>query len=183
MTPPFEPQGPRARWRIVYDILTARKVGDTVTYDEMAAALELDPDDDRHAIQMAMQRAGKEFLRVDNHAVASVPNVGYRIVEPEEHMKLAQAQQRRSNLALSRGKDSVTHVDLSGMEPEVRKSFEVVARAFAMQMEFNRRMDVRQSQLETVLDTVVNRTVRTDEEVRELKARLERLESKDDPKT
>lgn len=179
---PFEPQGPRARWRIVYDLLTAHEVGDTVTYDAIADALDMDPTKNRHAIQMATGRAGKEFLLVAGHAIAAVPNVGYRIVEPEEHMKLAQVQQRRSNQALVRGRETVTYVDLSGMEPDVRKSFEIVARAFAMQMEFNKRIDVRQQELETALDTVVNRAERTDEEVRELKARLEALESKDEPK-
>ena len=45
-----------------------------------------------------------------------------------------------------------------------------------MQMEFNRRTDVRQKKLEDALDAVREKSTRTDEEVAELRARLDRLE-------
>lgn len=66
------------------------------------------------------------------------------------------------------------------MDIESRKAFEAVARAFAMQMEFNRRFDTRQKRLEDVVETVSNRAERTEAELEELRARLARLENRVD---
>ncbi len=173
---PFEPAGETARWRILYDLLSGRTVGDVLNYEVMAEALDLDPIEDRHTIQLAMRRASRELELENKHAVEAVQNVGYRIVEPEEHLRLARGQQRRASRALARGHSKVVNVDLSNVDPEVRNAFQVVASAFAMQMEFNRRTDVRQKKLEDALDAVREKSTRTDEEVAELRARLDRLE-------
>lgn len=70
----------------------------------------------------------------------------------------------------------VVHVDLTGMDPAVRQVFEATVRAFAMQMEFNKRFDVRQKRLEEAIESMTERTGRTEEELAALKARLRRLE-------
>lgn len=176
---PFNPVGDIARWRTIYDLLSARAVGDVLTYEDMAEALDLDPVKERHTIQVAMRRAAKELEQEDGHAVEAVVNTGYRIVEPTEHLRLARQQQRRSSRALARGHSKVVNVDLSGVDPEVRQAFQVVASAFAMQMEFNRRTDVRQKKLEASLEAVREQSTRTDAEVAELRKRLERLEKGD----
>jgi len=180
MTPPFKPLGDIARWRIIYNLLTVRQVDDILTYDEMGDALNLDPVKDRRIIQGAMPRASKEFEESDKHALTAVPNIGYRIVEPEEHLRLAKDQQRRSSRALVSGRSKVVNVDLSEVAPEVRQAFQVVASAFAMQMEFNRRTDIRQKKLEQSLDAIRDKTTRTDNEVAELRDRLKRLEERDE---
>lgn len=173
---PFEPAGEKARWRMIYDILVKRDIGDVITYEEMAEVLELDAEADRHAIQMAVRRAAKEYESADLRALDSVPNEGYRIVEPTEHMRLARKQQKKSHRALARGHSKVVHVDLSGLDPDARKAFEVVAQAFAMQMDFNRRMDVRQKRLEQTIGTINQKHDRSVEEIEALKERLARLE-------
>lgn len=175
---PFEPIGERARWRVLYDLLLTCSVGDALTYKQMAEVLDLDADADRHAIQMAMRRAAREYEVEDSRALESVPNQGYRIVQPTEHLRLAHNQQRKSHKALARGHSKVVHVDLSGLDPEIRKGFEVVARAFAMQMDFNRRMDVRQRRLETVVSSISERHDRSEDEIAALRERLERMESR-----
>lgn len=177
---PFEPSGDVARWRVLYALLADLTIGDVLTYETMAESLELDPVQDRHTIQVAMRRAGKELEHADKRAVEAVQNTGYRIVEPEEHLRLARGQQRRSTRALARGHSKVVNVDLSNVDPEVRNAFQVVASAFAMQMEFNRRTDIRQKRLEDALETVREKSTRTDEEVAQLRARLERLEKAHD---
>jgi predicted nucleic acid-binding Zn-ribbon protein len=45
-----------------------------------------------------------------------------------------------------------------------------------MQMDFNRRLDVRQKRLESVMESVTERTERSEEEIAALKERLARLE-------
>lgn len=179
---PFRPVGDRARWRIIYDLLSKRGVGDVLTYDEMAAALELDPKKDRMTIQLAMRRAAKELESVDKHAVDVIPNEGYRIVEPTEQVGLAKRHQRKANRSLVRGQSKVVNVDFNLIDPETRKAFEVMAGAFAAQIDFNRRMDVRQRNLERAVEAVTHQTEaqaqRTDEEIAELRGRLHRLEEK-----
>lgn len=173
---PFEPIGSQARWRTVYGLLCATATGDVLTYEAIGAALGLDPDSNRHAVQMAVRRAAKEHEENDRRAIEAVPNEGYRVVEAPEHLRLARGQQKRAGKALARGQSKVVHVDLSGMEPETRRAFEVVARAFAMQMDFNRRFDVRQAKLEETITSMSERTERTEQEIADLKARLARLE-------
>jgi hypothetical protein len=178
---PFIPLGDVARWRTIYDLLTTRQVDDVLTYADMADALNLDALKNRRTIQTAMRRAAKEFEQVDKHAVTPVPNIGYRIVEPEEHLRLAKDLQRRSSRALVSGRSKVVNVDLAGVSPEIRQAFQVVASAFAMQMEFNRRTDVRQKRLEQSLDAIREKTTHTDNEIAELQARLQRLEDRERP--
>lgn len=174
---PFEPIGERARWRVIYDLLRKKNVGDSLTYDEISEAIDLHPQNDRHAMQMATRRAAKELEQVDERALEPIANVGYRVVEPREHLRLARLQQKKSQRALESGHSKVTHVDLSGMDVETRRAFEVVAIAFSMQMEMTRRLDVGQKRLEAAVASVVERTERSEEELAELRERLERLES------
>lgn len=173
---PFQPVGSRARWRVLYDLLRPLRVGDLLTYDQMAAALELDPEADRHTIQLAMRRAARELETVNKHTVDVVVNKGYRVVEPEQQLGLARRHQRKASKSLVRGQSKVVNVDFNLIDPETRKAFEVMAGAFAAQLDFNRRMDVRQANLEKAVDAVAGQADRTDEEIAELRARLRRLE-------
>lgn len=176
----FLPVGDVARWRLIYQLLKPCQVDDVVTYDRMGELLELDPVKDRHIIQMAMRRAAQEFEQVDKHAVDSVKNVGYRVVRVQEHIGLARRQQRKAGRALESGHSKAVNVDFNDIEPETRKALEIVGRAFAMQMDFNRRFDVRQKKLESVMETVVTQVdgidKRSQEEIAELRERLARLE-------
>lgn len=174
---PFTPIGEHARWRTIYNLISQTPTGSVITYEQIAVPLNLDPAAARHPIQMACRRAAKESEEAGGRALEAVRGVGYRIVEPEEHLRLAQIHQSKSSRSLVRGKSKVEHVDLSGMEPEVRKTFEVVARAFSVQMELARRLDMRQSKLESALESVQHSTERSAEEIAVLRARLDRLEA------
>jgi hypothetical protein len=177
---PFQPIGDQARWHTVYALLIRTKTGDVLTYEAIGEALELDPKLERHAIQMAVRRAAKEHEEADNRAIESVPNKGYRVVEAPEHLRLARGHHRRASKALARGQSKVVHVDLGALDPETRRAFEVVASAFAAQIEFNKRFDVRQKRLEQAFEDIAARTdkteQRTEQEIADLKARLARLE-------
>ena len=173
---PFNPIGERARWRTLYEIVRQTPTDSEVTYEALAAALALDPEADRHTIQLAMRRASKESEVKDARALEAVPNVGYRVVKSAEHLRLAKNQQKKSHNALVRGQSKVEHVDLAGMEPEIRRAFEVVAQAFAMQAEFMRRTDIRQRKVEAAIAEVQGQSSRSEAEISALKERLARLE-------
>ncbi len=174
---PFIPAGDQARWRTVYELLVKAPTDGTVTYEELGDALGLDPAGDRHLIQMAVRRAAREHEVRDNRALDAVPNVGYRIVRVPEHLVLAQRQQRKAGKALERGRSKVEHVDLTGIDGDTRRAFEIVAQAFALQADFNRRLDIRQKKLEQQVASAMSAQEHTSDELAELRARLEKLEA------
>lgn len=174
---PFKPAGDRARWRMVYDVLCAASIGDLITYEQLGEATGLDPVTERQKIQMAVRRAADEYLDTDKRALDVVIDEGYRVANASGHLVLARRHQSRATKQLQRGHDKASKVDLSGVEPETRHALEVVAQAFALQMDYNRRLDVRQQRLEDALTDVTERSERTEAEVAELRARLERLEN------
>jgi hypothetical protein len=176
---PFTPVGDRARWRVVYSELAGLDVDQVITYEQLGEALGLDATKDRHRIQMAVRRAAQEHEQVDKRALDVVTNVGYRVVRAPEHVGLARRQQRRSSRALVRGHSKAVNVDLNGVDQATRQALDTVARAFAMQMDFNRRFDVRQRHLEDTLSTVAGKADRSADEIAELRSRLDRLEDSD----
>ncbi len=175
---PFKPLGDEPRWRTLYDLLRGLDVGDILTYERMANALGLDAVQDRSTMASAMRRAAEEYAEQDKRAIEVVRNEGYRVVDVSTHLKLAHVHGRRAGTQLELAYSHVTNVDLSGVDPEVRKGFEVVARGFLEQMEINRRLSARQRRTERALDAVAQRSDRTDEEIAELQARLQALESR-----
>jgi hypothetical protein len=153
-------------------------VDEVLTYEAMGALLNLDSVTDRHPIQMAMRRAARELEQINKHAVDSVPTVGYRIVAASEHVGLAKRHQGKAGRSLVRSYSKVINVDLNGASPELRRVIDVCATVLAAQMDFNRRMDLRQSNLERAVESVVTKTDRTEEELAELRERLARLEQR-----
>jgi hypothetical protein len=177
---PFQPAGEVARWRVVYDLLREVPTGEILTYEVVGKALDLDPDMDRHRIQMAVRPAAKHHEEWDKRSVEAVANEGYRVVETPEKLRLARNDQKKSSRALARGQSKVVNVDLNGLDQDTRKAFEIVAIAFAEQREFVRRLDIRQTRLEEAVKAVSTRSDRTEQEIAELKERLARLEGKED---
>jgi hypothetical protein len=181
---PFQPSGEQARWRVAYGVLQAAEVNSVVTYDELGEALSLDPDRDRHAIQMAIRRAAQELEEQDKRAIDAIPNKGYRIVEAPEHLVLARRHHRKAGRSLARGHSKAVNVDLTGVDPDVRRALEVTAQAFSLQMDFNRRFAVRQSQLEQavreITDTQTTDRQRSADDIAMLRERIERLERERD---
>jgi hypothetical protein len=173
---PFAPLGTEARWRVIYELLEPLQPGTILTYDRMGEALNLDPHDDRHTIQMAMRRAAKEFEIIHKHAVDSEPNVGYRIVEAPEHLTLAKAHKRKAGRALVRGHSKVVNVDLTGVEPQTRNAIQALAQVLSLQMEFNYRSEMRHRKSEEATAAITDRQERDHDELAELKARLARIE-------
>lgn len=175
---PFKPVGDVARWRILYGLLVDTPVGALLTYEAMADALGLDPVRQRAAISSAMRRAAEEHEEKDKRAVEAVRDEGYRVVDVEDHLRLAHIHGRRAGTQLEIAYSKVTNVDLSGVDPEIRKGFELVARGFVEQMEINRRLSGRQRRMEKVLDGLTEHSGRTEEELTQLRERLKALETR-----
>jgi hypothetical protein len=173
----FTPVGERARWLDILDLLRTAEINAVVTYEQMGEVLGLDPDKDRATIRSAVYRAAREHEEVDKRAVRAVPNVGYRIAEPQEHLGLARRHQRRSSRSLVRGHSKAVNVDLSKIDPETRKALDVVANVIALQQDFARRAETKLNAHDRAIKQLTEARDRSDEERQEFRERLERLEA------
>lgn len=175
MTAPFQPaDGNEARWKKVYQRIKGMPVDSVLTYTELG---EMFPGLDRGSLQTVIRRAQKEFLEKDRRTLRNVRGEGYRAAAPDEHVQIARWHQERSVKSLRRGHDAVTHVDYNEMSPEVRALTEATGRALANQLDYIRRMDIRQKRLEEVLTETVDRTDAHEDQLKSLQERLARLEN------
>lgn len=90
---PFTPKGERPEWRIVYeDLLADADFGRIVTYDELTEVLGRD-----FAINRApIYRARLELGDLRKRWLEAVPNKGYRVIEANEHLRIATAHKRKA---------------------------------------------------------------------------------------
>ena len=172
MPRPFEPIGDVARWRTLYEVLSSAKVDDVVTYADMAEALELDAERDRQAIRSAVTRAATELLEVDKHAIEAVPDKGYRIVKPAEHLVLAQRRSKKAERSIVKSRSHVVNVDFNDLEEGLRSTFETVGRVLGWQLSMMRQLDIRQRDLE---DSLASVQATVEQTARDQKSHEERL--------
>lgn len=170
----FQPIGEVARWKIIYGLLVELDVDAVISYEELGDALGLHPERERNVIQLAMRRAAKELLHQNRRAVEAKRGVGYRVVAAEEHLRLAGNFQRKAGRSLVRGKDTITHADLTKLDPTAQAAFGVVAQAFSQLISVQRYLDVRQKGLEQRL---IEQEQATTGRFQTLEERIEKLES------
>lgn len=178
---PFEPIGDQARWRTIYEMFCDAAVGDVVSYSAIAAALDVKLPQEMAKLYPAITRAAREHEVQDDRVIEMVRGRGCRIVEPAEQLRLARVHEKKARKSLARGHSKVVHVDFNGMDPDTRKAFEIVAGAFARQMDINARTARRQAELDEALRKITTQQQHTSGEVSELKARLARLERRPRP--
>lgn len=170
----FDPKGSISRRRAVLDALATAPYDTVVTYSELSVALG---GASREIVQKAVHAAKAALEREHNKSVDAVPNEGYRVIKPSEHLTLAQRHQRKSRRSLTRAQSTVTHVDLRELTEGERAAVTIAATSLSLQLGYMRRNDIRVSRLERAAETAAESQQRSDEEIAELKARLERLES------
>lgn len=176
---PFTPAGDHARWRTLYDLLCEREIGEVLTYEEMGEALGLDAKRDRQVMQLAMRRAIRELEVNNSRTTDAVTNIGYRIIEPAEHLSLARRHQGKAKRSVVRAHNKVESADRNLIrDPAVVRALEVAAHILADQQEMMKRMDLRQGNLEKAVASVAQKTERNEDELVELRERLARLEAK-----
>jgi DNA-binding GntR family transcriptional regulator len=178
---PFEPLGEQARWRILYAELLKLEPGQMISYADMAACLGMADPEDRHLVQMATRRAGQELEKTEKHAIQAVRGQGYMVVKAEQHFELARIHQAKSVRSVKRAKSKTDNVDFNDLSPDLVALAQATSNALSLQLEYIRRLDVRQTKLAESLNQVATKQERTDEELAELRNRLAALERRDVP--
>jgi hypothetical protein len=172
VTAAFQPLGARSRRDMALELLAGVDYDGILPYEEIEAALEVG----RETGQQAVGAAKPELERLHNKAVVAIPNVGYRVVRPNEHMALAVVHQRKSVRALKRSLSKVNHVDAAQLTDGERAAVTLAATGIAMQLDYIRRNDIRAKRHEAMIAANAQKSERTADEVAEIKARLARLE-------
>lgn len=166
------------RARTVYDqLMTGVGVGELISYQAVADALELDPVTDRTLIQQAARQAGKWLLEEQQRAIDVVPGVGYRVVEASEHLTLARRHQRKSQRSLRRGRANLDHVRRDELDDFQLRMVDTAVVQTQLQLEMYSRFRRDQKRLEKGLAVQADRSERTEEQVRALHERIARLEA------
>lgn len=172
-------QPPSRRVRAL-EALRSRKPGEVVPYSELVQLIGVE---DHKGVQSAVNSA-KYRLALDYlMAVESVPGVGYRVVPSRERVRLARTDQHRAQQALKRGRRTAIYVDVRELDSSDRDLLEKTAQSLALQLDFARRMDVRQDSIDAALRTVPTGSKssgeRTRDEIKRLEARLAALNGGD----
>lgn len=128
---PFKPKAEVAQWRAVYRVLQKAPAGETVTYEQLATELDMDPAVDRMRIQAAARQAGKHMLETDDRAIESVPEQGYRVVNATRQIALAGNQIERATTQLDKGRELTTHIRMDELSAQEQQIVQTMALGFA----------------------------------------------------
>lgn len=170
---PFAPKRERPAWEYVYDLLSPLDVGDLVTHDEIAKALDLTREEfatQRGPFYKAANVWGAERKR----ALRSIPGEGYRVVDAPEHEQLAKAHHRKSRRSLARGRKVLTNTDRSRLDDEQKVRFDALEANIARQEDMIRRLDSRTTKVEKAVAAAKQQHTVTEERVAALEDALRR---------
>ena len=130
---PFEtldPEG-KAEWKKCYErvleVAAEKEVGGDgiIRYEEIAAILGRPLDDDNQRLCQPMQRVKVEVQKVNGFAIRVEPKVGYRIIEPKEHLDLARHHHRKTRRQVGKVELAIKSADKSRLTD--RERFELDA--------------------------------------------------------
>lgn len=140
---PFKPKGETAQWRIVYDILRGASEGATVTYDQLAESLDMDPKADRARIQAAARKAASKLLETDNRAVEVHAETGYVMVPANRQIAMAGKQIERATHHIDKGKELTTHIQVDELSDRERGIVQAMLLGFSQVGEYVRQIGGR----------------------------------------
>lgn len=144
----FDVKGDRPQWRTIFERIGALKIGDVITYEDLAALL---PDAPESSVRPAFYRAVKECETQLRRSFCNVRKVGYRMVEANEHERLARQHHTRGKRQLTRAKRKAASADRSRLSREERARIDAVELNLTRQIEMTARLEGRVSKVETDL--------------------------------
>jgi hypothetical protein len=175
---PFEPVGSASRAELVYPVLERTPIGSVASYQALADALQLHPLRDRPAVAVATRDAGRRLLVEQQRAIEVQRNLGYRIVQADEHLRLAKARNSRARTQLRRGLSVLQNTDFNELTPEMRAGIEAMTLIMSRQEQINREQDRRNKQVQAAIMGVAQKTDLTAGQVEDVLARIAELEAR-----
>lgn len=111
---------------IITELAANASYGDLLTFQRMATALDLDPDDERDQVRQAVSAARPLLLRDHKRALVAERGRGYRVAHPREQSGIAQVHRRKADRQINNAIAMVTYVDESKLTPEELKRNEAI---------------------------------------------------------
>lgn len=121
----FQPKGSRAIRVIVAELAAKTPRGDLLTFEQIAEAIDVDPED-RSAVRQAVSAARPLMLRDHSIALVAERRKGYRVALAGEFAGIAQDYRRRSDRAITKAVAHIDHAPVGEMDDAERKRWEAV---------------------------------------------------------
>ena len=118
---PFQPLDAKPEWRKIYDeLLSDAEYGTVITYEELSDVLGRNFGEHRGPIYRARRELGNMRFRW----LVAVPTVGYRIINANEHIQVADDHKHRARRQMSRMIEVARATDLSQLNGEELNFFD-----------------------------------------------------------
>jgi len=120
---PFTPkrEDGRSLRTVVVDLFKNEDYGKTISYKQLAVELGLHPVADLSIIQHTALSANKQLLKLHKRGLQAVRNTGYRIIDPREHMVVANSHASKAERAMVRALQFFSGTDLTKLTDIERK--------------------------------------------------------------
>lgn len=174
----FETVGAKSRRLMLIDLVAGTEPGTLIRYEELGDLFGLDS---RMDIQGAVNGAKRSVEANTKKSLVAVKNEGYRVALPDEHHSLAVKHQRKGRNQIKRAMSKVQNVNLAALTQDQRTVVIAAQVALAAQADFERRADIRyakRAEMEAFMSEQSTVNHRSDERLREMQERMERLEKK-----
>lgn len=174
----FETVGAKSRRLMLIDLVAGTEPGTLIRYEELGDLFGLGS---RMDIQGAVNGAKRSVEANTKKSLVAVKNEGYRVALPDEHHSLAVKHQRKGRNQIKRAMSKVQNVNLAALTQDQRTVLIAAQVALAAQADFERRADIRyakRAEMEAFMSEQSTVNHRSDERLREMQERMERLEKK-----
>lgn len=167
----FEVKGDRPQWRTVYEKLCTMKIGDVIRDVDLYTLL---PDAPEGSVRGAFWRAKQEMQQEHKRSFARVRRVGYRMVQPTEHERLALAQHKKAKRRLRAGWREAHSADRTLLSPEDRRRIDEIEDHLTRHRQMIKRLEVRQNQTDERVAQTEKDSVHLSDRLDQLTALLQR---------
>jgi hypothetical protein len=105
---------------VIVDLFKDADYGRRMTYGELAEALGVSSRD-RTTVQQSARNANKVLLKIYKRGLKCIVNVGYRVIQPNEHMLVATNHQSKATRAMRTALTFYDGADLTRMTDVERR--------------------------------------------------------------
>lgn len=171
----FATVGEVSRRAQVVALVDATPHGELIPYEAIEMALGLDRPSAQAVVNQAKTSIGRDLQK----ALSAVTNVGYRVLQPSEHLNLAKKHQRKGRRQTRKAHGAVRFTDFTQLSADERDKFDLANATLAALERFEKRADLRYASREKVDAFIAEqsgRNERTAGEVQSMNDRLARLE-------
>ena len=97
-------------WKTMYDKYKNLDYGEQVSYSDLNRCLVSGSIQEKK--RFVFERFKKQMLWEENKALENIQNVGYRVVNPNEHVRLTNREMKRAERRARMACDIILHTDL-----------------------------------------------------------------------